>query len=105
MGQHTRGGSTRLQRGGTQTRGEPTGLQRGGLRTRGWPTELQRGGPRISVSNDIYNNISLWFISLKVHFTFEQKLIFLCYIVSGYCQHSTIVRTSSISVHTVSEQY
>jgi hypothetical protein len=62
MGQHTRGGSTRLQRRGTQTRGGPTGLQKGRLRTRRWPTGLQRGGPRISVSNDIYNNISLWFI-------------------------------------------
>jgi hypothetical protein len=45
MGQHTRGGSTRLQRGGTRTRGGHTGVQRGGQRT--------------SVKNAVYNNISL----------------------------------------------
>ena len=35
------------------------------------PTGLQKGGPRTSVSNAIYNNISLWFISFKVHFSFQ----------------------------------
>jgi hypothetical protein len=65
------GGPTGLQRGGARTVGGPTGLQKGGVRTRGGPTGLQRGGARTSVRNDIHNNMSLWFISFAMHFTFE----------------------------------
>ena len=64
MGQHTRERFIGLQGGGTSTVGGPTGLQKGGLRTRWKPIGLQRGGPRTSMRNAIYNNISLWFISL-----------------------------------------